>query len=169
MQTKTRELIKIVEFEPRYQQAVEDVVLPIQMIEFGLPYPREKQPDLMDIPGTFQKGKGNFWVALHEGVVIGTIGIVDIGNAQVALKKMFVHKDYRGKDHGVAAALLENAMDDCRAQGIKSVFLGTVGHYYAAHRFYEKNDFVQVDKSALPAAFPIVSVDEKWYRRDLSN
>jgi GNAT superfamily N-acetyltransferase len=167
MQTRTRELIKIVDYEPQYQQAVEDVVLPIQQIEFGLPYPREQQPDLLDIPGVFQKGKGGFWVALHEGVVIGTIGIVDIGNAQAALKKMFVHKDYRGKEHGVAAALLENAMEQCRVRGIKSVFLGTVGHYFAAHRFYEKNEFVEVAKETLPPAFPIVHVDTKFYRREL--
>lgn len=164
---KTRELIKIADFEPRYQQAVEDVVLPIQMIEFGLPYPREQQPDLMDIPGTFQKGNGGFWVAIHEGVVIGTIGIVDIGNGQAALKKMFVHKDFRGKEHGVAAALLENAMEHCREKDIKTVFLGTVGHYYAAHRFYEKNEFVEVDKATLPPAFPLVRVDTKFYKRDL--
>lgn len=36
-----------------------------------------------------------------------------------------------------------------------------------AHRFYEKNEFREVLKAALPAEFPIASVDTKFYKRNL--
>ncbi len=35
-----------------------------------------------------QTGKGNFWVALYDDKVVGTISFLDIGNHQVALRKM---------------------------------------------------------------------------------
>jgi hypothetical protein len=38
----------------------------------------------------------------------------------------------------------------------------------AARRFYEKNGFAEVDVSQLPAAFPVMKVDTKFYRLALS-
>ena len=34
--------------------------------------------DLLDIPGHYQQGLGNFWIALSAGQVVGTIGLLDI-------------------------------------------------------------------------------------------
>ncbi len=158
---------QLVEFNPGHQQAVEALVLPIQQGEFGVPITRDEQPDLVDIAGTFQKGNGNFWVALDGDKVIGSIGVVDIGNNQVALKKMFVHRDWRGAAHGVSAALMQGALDWCRQKGIKQVFLGTTGQMVAAHKFYEKHGFVARDVAEMPSAFPVVHVDTRFYRLDL--
>ena len=41
----------------------------------------------------------------------------DIGNAQGALRKMFVHPDYRGSQHGVARALLNRLLEESRNRG----------------------------------------------------
>lgn len=159
--------VEIVEFSPQYQQGVEDLVLPIQTIEFNVPITREEQPDLVYIKDTFQKGLGNFWVALCDGAVVGSVGIVDFGGRQVALKKMFVHRDFRGRDRGVAADLLACVIEWCNEKGIESIYLGTVTKLKAAQRFYEKNGFVEVAKSELPENFPLVAVDDKFYKRDL--
>lgn len=158
---------EILEYNDRYQKAIEELVLPIQQVEFGVQITREEQPDLVDIKGVFQNGAGNFWVAVLDGNVIGTIGVVDIGDQMVALKKMFVHRDCRGKDYGVAASLMNHARDWCRARGIKTILLGTTAPMTAAHRFYEKSGFVEVNASELPDNFPIVHVDSKFYRHDL--
>lgn len=160
---------QIVEFQECHQQAVENLVLPIQQIEFGVPITREEQADLIDVQGVFQKGKGNFWVAIRDGQVVGTIGVVDIGSGQVALKKMFVHRDYRGKQHGISAALMNGAKEWCRRQSVTQIFLGTTAQMSAAHKFYERNGFVPVDVLQLPAAFPLVHVDSKFYRCDLNS
>ena len=163
----TMNSIVIKPYTVEYQEAIENLVLPIQQTEFGVKITREEQPDLMDIAGTFQHGVGNFWVALDDDKVVGSIGVVDISNQQVALKKMFVSSSHRGKDKGVAQLLMNTAMEWCSAQSVRQIFLGTTERMHAAHRFYEKNGFAEVTNSQLPPNFPIVSVDTKFYRRDL--
>jgi GNAT superfamily N-acetyltransferase len=153
----------IVEYDARFQDQVEKLVVPIQRIEFGVQITREEQPDLLDIAGTFQRGHGNFWVAVSGDHVIGSIGIVDIGNGSVALKKMFVRADKRGKQSGVAAALMERAKRWCRDNGISKIYLGTTKRMTAAHRFYEKNGFAEISHDSLPELFPLVHVDSKFY------
>ncbi len=159
--------VQIIPFDEKYQQAIEDLVLPIQQSEFGVRITRDEQTDLIDITGTFQKGNGNFWVALREGKVVGSIGVVDIGNGQVALKKMFVNRQWRGREHSVGASLMECAKNWCREKSVKQIFLGTTAQMLGARRFYEKNNFAEVDKDELPSAFPTVHVDSKFYRCDL--
>lgn len=164
----TMNSLAIKPFEAKHQVGVEELVLPIQQVEFGVPITREQQPDLMSIGETFQTGNGNFWVALDGDRVVGTIGVVDISNKQAALKKMFVAKEYRGKEKGLSQLLMTTAIEWCKTKGIKQVFLGTTEKMYAAHRFYEKNGFVEVLMSQLPPLFPVVSVDTKFYRLDIS-
>ncbi|MBB2688201.1 UNVERIFIED_ORG: RimJ/RimL family protein N-acetyltransferase [Rhizobium etli] len=103
------------------------VILPIQREEFGIDITADAQPDLRVIPDFYQSGKGQFWVAVKDGAIVGTLGLKDIGHNQAALRKMFV----------------------------------------AAHRFYEKNGFTEIARSALPRAFPLMAVDNKFYRYKL--
>jgi len=159
-------MIEIQVYRPEHAQGVVDVILPIQQEEFGIPITLEGQPDLKDIAGFYQKGHGNFWVALDGGKVVGTISLLDIGNAQVALRKMFVAASHRGKEHGTAARLLEGAIAWARAQGVRQIFLGTTDKFLAAHRFYEKNGFRLIEKSTLPPAFPVMVVDSRFYALD---
>jgi len=155
--------VEIVEFDPRYQRAVEELVLPIQQIEFAVKITREEQPDLINIADVFQTGKGNFWVARQDGAVVGTIGVVDIGNQMVALKKMFVRSDLRGKQIGISQALMDEAKRWCGQAGVTRIYWGTTAQMLAAHRFYEKNGFVELTESELPKQFPVVHVDSKFY------
>ncbi|MRT28867.1 GNAT family N-acetyltransferase [Herbaspirillum sp. CAH-3] len=159
-------MIEIQAYRPEHAQGVVDVILPIQQEEFGIPITLEGQPDLKDIAGFYQKGHGNFWVALDGGKVVGTVSLLDIGNAQVALRKMFVAASHRGKEHGTAARLLEGAIAWARAQGVRQIFLGTTDKFLAAHRFYEKNGFRLIEKSTLPPAFPVMVVDSRFYALD---
>ncbi|NUT61248.1 GNAT family N-acetyltransferase [Herbaspirillum sp. C9C3] len=159
-------MIEIQAYRPEHAQGVVDVILPIQQEEFGIPITLEGQPDLKDIAGFYQKGHGNFWVALDGGKVVGTISLLDIGNAQVALRKMFVAASHRGKEHGTAARLLDGAIAWARAQGVRQILLGTTDKFLAAHRFYEKNGFRLIEKSTLPPAFPVMVVDSRFYALD---
>jgi GNAT superfamily N-acetyltransferase len=158
-------VIEVVPYSAEYQAGVIDVILPIQQSEFGIPITLEDQPDLCDIPAFYQKRSGNFWVALAGPRVVGTVSLLDIGNAQGALRKMFVHVDFRGPKYGVARRLLETLLAWCECKQIREVFLGTTAQFLAAHRFYEKNGFAQIAKSELPSAFPVMSVDTKFYVR----
>jgi N-acetylglutamate synthase-like GNAT family acetyltransferase len=99
--------------------------------------------------------------------VVGTVALLDIGNHQGALRKMFVHASYRGPGHGVSARLLETLLAWSRAQGVKDVYLGTTEKFLAAHRFYERNGFQLIAAKELPPSFPKMAVDSRFYRRTL--
>lgn len=154
-------------FSPEHTDGVVRLILPIQQQEFGIAITAEAQPDLRDIPGFYQHGAGNFWIALDDGEVVGTIGLLDIGHKQAALRKMFVRASHRGREHGVAAALLATLIEHARAQGLREIFLGTTDKFLAAHRFYEKHGFRSVLREALPEAFPVMAVDSVFYGLDL--
>ena len=148
-------------------RAIASVIVPIQQEEFGVSITYEQQPDLVDIAGWYQIGGGGFWVAETGGDIVGTIALKDIGYSQGALRKMFVKQAFRGASLGVAKGLLDHLLHCARERGFKTVFLGTTPQFLAAHRFYKKNGFVQVEESALPPAFPRMDVDKRFYRLDL--
>lgn len=160
-------MVTVVPFTPAHAPGVPALILPIQQAEFGIAVTLADQPDLLDIPGFYQAGRGNFWVALDQGQVVGTIGLRDIGEGRAALRKMFVAASHRGREHGVAAALLETLLAWAHAQGLAEVLLGTTDRFLAAHRFYEKHGFEVVPREDLPASFPVMAVDSRFYRLTL--
>ena len=167
----TRELagvgaIEVVSFQPSFQADVSRLIVGIQRDEFGIDITAEQQPDLQDIPGFYQQ-RGGFWVARASGRVVGTISLLDIGDRQGALRKMFVQREFRGAGQGVAQRLLQSLLDFARERGFREIFLGTTAKFLAAHRFYEKNGFDEVDRAQLPPAFPVMVVDTKFFRRPI--
>lgn len=153
----------IIPFVEKYSSGVKELILPIQQIEFGVPVTIEDQPDLSEINNFYQRGKGNFWVAIEGEQVVGTIGLIDIGYHALALRKMFVHATFRGKASGIGKQLLDTAMEWSRNNGISKIYLGTVEQLVAARRFYEKNGFIEVAKNSLPDYFPRMEVDTRFY------
>lgn len=153
-------------FQEKYGQQVLELILGIQQNEFGLPITAGDQPDLADIPEFYQRDGSNFWVAVQNQRVVGTIALLDIGNHQGALRKMFVGKGFRGSKTGTASSLLTALLVWAKTEGIKNIFLGTTSRFLAAHRFYEKNGFMEIEKDRLPPTFPVMGVDTKFYRHD---
>lgn len=160
-------VVKIIPFTSEHQAAVIDLILSIQRDEFGVAITVADQPDLLDIPGFYQRGGGNFWVALAGGEVVGTIALRNVGNDQGALRKMFVKPAYRGKEMGVAQRLFDELISFATNAGMRDVFLGTIDRFVAAHRFYKRNGFVEVPASELPEAFPLMGVDTRFFHLKL--
>ncbi|MDI3440184.1 GNAT family N-acetyltransferase [Erwinia sp. V90_4] len=156
--------VTIQRYRSEFQAGVVDLILPIQTAEFGINITAEQQPDLRDIENFYQHGSGDFWLALVGNKVVGCIGLKDIGNQQAALRKMFVAAEWRGRQHGVASALLNTLIMSARDRRVKDVFLGTTSAFLAAHRFYEKNGFSEILPAELPASFPLMAVDSKFYQ-----
>ncbi|RFU65162.1 GNAT family N-acetyltransferase [Peribacillus glennii] len=154
----------IKEYSSEYQTEVVDLILEIQQEEYNVPITKDDQPDLFEIEDFYQTGKGNFWVALYNGKVVGTISLLDIGDSHVALRKLFVKKEFRGSTYNTANLLLNRAIEWAREQSIKAIYLGTTPQFVAAHRFYEKNGFENIDVEELPDSFPILKVDKKFYK-----
>lgn len=155
-------LLQITEFEGRYRDCVADLVVGIQRDEFGFDVSKSQQADLLDISGYYFAGAGNFWLALDEGSVIGTIGLLDLGDGIGSLRKMFVRPEYRGT--GAARQLLDRLLAHAQAARFRQIVLGTTSRYHAAQRFYEKSGFRIVTPESLPDNFPRFDIEDLFYR-----
>jgi GNAT superfamily N-acetyltransferase len=153
--------IKISTYHPQYQAQVVDLILNIQQKEFGVSITLDDQPDLLKISNFYQQGNGNFWVALDEDKVIGTIAAIDIANQNLALRKMFVDSNYRGC--GVGKKLLNYLVSWAGERKVRKICLGTIDKFKVAHKFYQKNGFVRITESELPDNFPIMLSDDIFY------
>ncbi|WP_409298855.1 GNAT family N-acetyltransferase [Peribacillus sp. SCS-26] len=154
----------IQEYKPAFQPQILELISHIQQVEYGIPLELSEQPDLYAIQEVYQSGKGNFWTAYMDGTIIGTTALQDIGNDRAALKKVFVHEEFRGKTYGVSAALLKTALKWAEEKSIKEVLLGTTSEFVAAHKFYEKNGFIRIAEKNLPENFPKLKVDTRFYK-----
>jgi N-acetylglutamate synthase-like GNAT family acetyltransferase len=161
--------VDVVPYARVMQDQVIDLILTIQRVEFGFDIGAADQPDLLDIENFYQTGAGGFWVALADGVPVGTIALRDIGKRRGALRKMFVKAAYRGAPHAVAETLLRTLIESATACDLGEIFLGTTEKFLAAHRFYAKQGFVQILASELPATFPRMALDTRFYKLELDH
>lgn len=161
-----------ISIEPIYNNycaRIIDIILPIQQIEFGVPITLEDQPDLLDIETNYHKNGGGFWGALNNEELVGTIALMNVGHRTGVIRKMFVKKDYRGKEFNIAQHLLESLIDYCKQHGITDIYLGTVDILKAACRFYERNGFVKIEMDTLPSYFPRMKADNTFYHLNLKD
>lgn len=155
--------VLIVPIKNESSAAVIDIILPIQQIEFNVPITLNDQPDLLDIENAYYQTGGGFWGAKVNEELAGTIALIKYDNDSAAIRKMFVKKDFRGKALGLAQLLLETLIAYCKDKNIRHLYLGTVSVLQAAMRFYERNGFEKIEKSALPKLFPVMSADNVFY------
>ena len=99
-------MIKIVPYENVYQNDIDTMMNEIAS-EFDtliVAKPTHETPIVPD----------NYWVAIHNEKVIGTVGIMVIKNGGAILKKMMLKKSFRGKELGISKLLLETVMSWCK-------------------------------------------------------
>lgn len=114
---------------------------------------RDIRAAYMDIPGAC------FWVAEADERVVGTVGVRPAGgdggdgsSEELALKRMAVRKDYRGR--GIAAALGRTALGFARQQrGCRAVVLNTVMLQHEARALYERLGFRHHRRYLLPTVY----------------
>lgn len=160
------------------------LILPIQQQEFAVAVTKADQPDLADIDGFYRRGAGEFWVAAEaDGRIVGSIALIDVAepnggaNGRIGVvRKMFVAADRRGgrevgggREAGLAQRLFDTLAEHAAARGIGDLWLGTTEKFLAAHRFYERNGFAVVDAADLPAAFPRMAVDSRFYHKQITS
>ena len=161
--------VNIHPYNNKYRDTVTSLICSIQRNEFEVDITLEDQPDLKNIESFYQNGRGNFWIAFVNEELAGTIALLDIGNYQGALRKMFVSEKFRGKEYSVGLSLLKILFSWAAEKDYKEIFLGTTEKFIAAQRFYEKNGFEEIAKQKLPENFPVMNVDVKFYRYVVSS
>lgn len=100
---------------------------------------------------------------IYSGELVGTIALVKFDERAGAIRKMFVKKEFRGKELNIAQKLLEVLISFCHENGIDDLYLGTITVLKAAQRFYERNGFLKIKKEHLPERFPLMSADDIFY------
>jgi GNAT superfamily N-acetyltransferase len=104
-----------------------------------------------------------YWVAIHDKEIVGTIGVLKLAPKSAVLKRMFVQKEYRGKDYGISASLLNEVLVWSSFESIDTIYLGTMSQFKAAHKFYEKHGFKVIGWHNLPASFVANPIDDVFY------
>lgn len=159
--------VTIIPFEEQYTSQVVDLILPIQQEEFGIDISIKDQPDLLNIKEVYIETGGNFWIALADGKVVGTIALVALQDHNGAIKKMFAAKEYRGEKQ-VGKKLLDTLISYCKEQGYERLYLGTVDVLKAAQKFYKKNGFKLWEKAKMPQDYHLMDVDTVFFKKDLT-
>ncbi len=104
--------------------AARSLVQTILVGEFGSPSSRSSFQDLEDVTDAYGGARDLFLVAEKDGDIIGTIAIKEDSQETALLRRIFIHKDHRGKGYG--DTLLSEALEFCAGQGYESViFRGT--------------------------------------------
>lgn len=159
--------MRIQPIQNEFEKEIIDLILNIQQKEFNVPVTLEDQPDLMEIEDFYYKPGGIFLGAFIDEKLVGTIALVRFNEKAGAIRKMFVKKEFRGKEFGIAQQLLEQLITFSKENGIKDLYLGTVSILQAALRFYEKNGFETIAKEALPTDFPLMKPDNVFCHLNL--
>ncbi len=140
--------MKIITYQEKYKQQIIDLILHIQNEEAKINLSLEEQPDLLDIPNYYEKDGGEFWLAVEDNTVIGTLALMNKGNSNGILKKGFVNKEHRKR--GILTELYRTLLDYAIKNNIKQLMFDTPSVAADCHRFFEKEGYVRISKSEQP-------------------
>ena len=68
--------LNIETYRGKFDEEIISLILSIQNEEAKIGLSLQEQPDLLDIHRSYQQPGGEFWIALSDGQVIGTIGLM---------------------------------------------------------------------------------------------
>lgn len=159
-----KEKINIIPYNIAFQVQIDALMLCISK-EFSEPISLTKLPDTSSAAPNTTLAPDVYLLATLKNEVIGTISVTKLKEGNAVLRKMFLHKDCRGK--GIAKMLLNEVLNWAVENNIKAIYLGTMTQFVVAQKFYEKNGFNNVSSNHLPEDFPINPVDAIFYQKKL--
>jgi len=111
--------------------------------EYGLkPDPASTDADIEDIESSYFGRGGTFLVLeAEDGSIIGAYGLYPLEEHTCELRKMYLHKAYRGK--GLGKRLLDDALAKARQLGFRKMVLETASVLKEAIALYESYGFVE--------------------------
>ena len=154
-------------YTPKYKNEIISLILNIQNNESKINLSLEEQPDLLDISKSYQQNGGEFWLALSDGKVIGTIGLMLKENNCAIMKKFFVKKEFRSQKVGLA--LYQKLLNFATNAGVEHIILDTPSVAHASHKFYEKAGFKRIEKADLPIPYTYPDRDSLLYILDCTS
>jgi putative acetyltransferase len=103
---------------------------------------------LGDPHGTILNRGGHIYMARRRDHVVGCVALVPVGNDVYELSKMAVAPEVRGQ--GIGRKLLVHTVEQAKALGARSLFLGSSTKLVQALKLYESVGFRHVTPERLP-------------------
>jgi hypothetical protein len=69
--------MEIMTYQEKYKDQIINLILDIQNNEAKINLSLDEQPDLKDITSCYENGGGEFWIAVDDGTVIGTLALMN--------------------------------------------------------------------------------------------
>jgi putative acetyltransferase len=120
-------------------------------------YPAESN-HLLDV-SALEKPSVHFFVARHEGRIVGCASLVDAGDGTAEIKRMFVDPASRGLSLG--KKLMEALEEQAKALGLATIRLETGISQPEAIGLYRKAGFLEIDAFAPYKPDPLSMFMEK--------
>lgn len=136
----------LIEYNAKIQKDIEiffEIVINARGWNFDI---NGKHSIIKNIPTSFPKEYGGFWIEIIENKIIGTVGIrqIDFFQRIAELKSMYVLPEYQGKGYG--RKLMEFALSKAKTLNYKTIRLDTTLDSYKALDLYEKNGFYRIER-----------------------
>ena len=112
------------------------------------------EPQLVDPQRTIIDVGGQIYVALEDGVVVGTCGIAPQGDGEFEIVKLAVAASAQGR--GIGGQLIDACMKFARAHGAQRITLLSSSLLVSALRLYERAGF---RREPVPATNPYETAD----------
>ncbi|MBN1533249.1 MAG: GNAT family N-acetyltransferase [Spirochaetes bacterium] len=118
---------------------IRDLVFAV-LREYGLaPDPEQTDRDLEDVEASYLDRGGIFLVLEANSALRGTAGLIPTGDGTCEIRKMYLHRDYRGR--GIGRHLLERLLREARERGFSRVTLETASVLEEAVALYRRYGF----------------------------
>jgi len=135
--------IEVVPFDSTYQDSVWSLAEEILCREYAVLEHLRDEPDLADIAATYAPPDGTFLVALEQGRVVGTGGVLHISERDCELKRLYVRAPDRRQ--GIASTLMGELLDFIRQRGYKRILLEVRPEMQDTVKAYARYGFAPVE------------------------
>jgi putative acetyltransferase len=102
------------------------------------------EDDLREAHSRYTGARAGFWVAEAGAGIVGTVAVRPKGDATCEIKRLYLRADMRGA--GLGQVLYAHAEAFARAAGYERIWLESSRRFTKAHRLYERNGFVLVER-----------------------
>lgn len=148
---------------PHHLAQLVDLINYCQNIEAKLNIKMAEQDDIFQIDDYYQEKGGNFWIALENNQVVGSIALLPLDNQTAVLKKFFTYPQFRGQPNRLGARLYQQLLSFAKDHNFQRLVLDTPEGETRSHYFYEKQGFKQVEPQNFNAIYPYPDRNSRLY------
>jgi GNAT superfamily N-acetyltransferase len=135
--------IEVVPFDSTYHESVWSLAEEILCREHAVREDLRDETDLADIAAAYAPPDGIFLIALDQGRVIGTGGVLHISDTDCELKRLYVRAQNRRQ--GVASTLMGELLDFIRQRGYRRILLEIGPEMQDTIKAYARYGFAPVE------------------------